>query len=635
MERTVAPGLDTLPDPERSLLKIKLTGIVEPSQLAAIEALRERVAARGDVLAKIEAASLVLAPEDDAWERALPPGAARRRRAARPRRRIARRDGRAREALPLRPRSERGARVILERLAVSGFRSYANPFVFEPGERLTVVHAPNGTGKSTLIEALYCGLLERHTASNERTKARMLPTGRELTPDIEIAIAANGERYRVRKTFLARGGSSALVERFERGAYVRLHQSHAADDFLRELLCADAAHGGVRKAEHFGLAHVLWSPSQSEFGELPAQAGERVRSLLGASAVAVTQGERDIRERVAAEFQRYWVAKGGRYATGAGAENVPELERAVAAAREAAVDAQTQYGRLAILERDYEDRRAELLRLDARRSGARTDIAAARSAVAKRRELEAASERARYAETGARSAYDRAEAERIELERLTRERGEQAIAHVSARTDAERAERDGTDVDGRLRAARAAFEDAQARLGAVRARASLATAAETYVAARSRLAELAAVLDAHDALRRERDIARAEAMSAAAPSRRRDRRVPRAARRNRGRRGDDRRLRAIDRDRRLGRRHGRRRRRRPRRAGRPRSRFDDDDRLGRHVGRRRRARARPAARARLGRRGEGPQDARAARRRPRCAARAVRHGRDRRARRAA
>ena len=74
IERTILPDIEAIADPQQSLLKIKLTGMVEPTQLAAIEALKDRINARFSIFAKIEDAGLVLAPEDDAWERALPVG---------------------------------------------------------------------------------------------------------------------------------------------------------------------------------------------------------------------------------------------------------------------------------------------------------------------------------------------------------------------------------------------------------------------------------------------------------------------------------------------------------------------------------------------------------------------------------
>lgn len=74
IERTILTQIDAIANPESTLITIALTGMVEPKQLAAIETLRARIAARFSVFGRLDDTQLLLAPEDDAWERALPVG---------------------------------------------------------------------------------------------------------------------------------------------------------------------------------------------------------------------------------------------------------------------------------------------------------------------------------------------------------------------------------------------------------------------------------------------------------------------------------------------------------------------------------------------------------------------------------
>ena len=408
--------------------------------------------------------------------------------------------------------------MILERLALSGFRSFVNPFVLEPGPKLTVIHAPNGTGKSTLFDALYCGLLERHNASGGHSSKRMKSVGRELSPEVEIDFSVEGVRYRVRKVFLAGARSSTILERSEGASYKRLHQAQAADDYLRELLCAETAHGGIKTAEHLGLAHILWSPSQAEFDDLPAQANERIRSMLGSSTVAITQGERDIKERVAAELLQYYVPSGKKYATSADSANIPDLEKRLGEARKLAGDAAAQYDKLAILNREYESRKADLLRIEARRTTLREELVKVKRDVEKRNELSLASERAQREEAEARALFDRLNAERLTLERLTRELTEQTGAHEAVHAEAARTAREQSEINERLSSARTQSENAQAVLSTVQQRANEVTAAEAYVAARVRLDGDITTLAGYDSLRLECEAARAELSTAVAPT---------------------------------------------------------------------------------------------------------------------
>ncbi len=66
--------LDALPNPQRALLDIRLTGIIHPAKLKHVDLMRDKIAARFSVFGRVDDSKLVLAPEDDAWDDALPAG---------------------------------------------------------------------------------------------------------------------------------------------------------------------------------------------------------------------------------------------------------------------------------------------------------------------------------------------------------------------------------------------------------------------------------------------------------------------------------------------------------------------------------------------------------------------------------
>jgi DNA repair exonuclease SbcCD nuclease subunit len=66
--------IDALPDPAQSLLEVRLTGILHPSQLKHMGELRDKIASRFPLLGRVDDSGLLPAPEDDAWADALPAG---------------------------------------------------------------------------------------------------------------------------------------------------------------------------------------------------------------------------------------------------------------------------------------------------------------------------------------------------------------------------------------------------------------------------------------------------------------------------------------------------------------------------------------------------------------------------------
>lgn len=124
--------------------------------------------------------------------------------------------------------------MILHSLSVANWRSLLNPVELGPfSDRLNVIHAPNGTGKSSLFEAMRRALFDAHHVSGEEIGA-VRPWGRSLAPQVKVEFTQSGVRYRVEKTFL--DGASARLFRFEEGKFRPLADSRNADSKLREII---------------------------------------------------------------------------------------------------------------------------------------------------------------------------------------------------------------------------------------------------------------------------------------------------------------------------------------------------------------------------------------------------------------
>jgi DNA repair exonuclease SbcCD ATPase subunit len=270
--------------------------------------------------------------------------------------------------------------MILERVAVQGFRALVAPYEFKPSKHLTIISAPNGTGKSTLLDAIYHGLLERHSVSGEKAKDRLLSRGRQLVPRVEIDFSIEAGRFRLSKAFLH--GKSSKLERWEVDRYVLLSEGHEADTYIRELFVADVPGGGpVDAKKHWGLAHVLWAPGGAQYDAMPASASDTVRSMLG-GVVMATVGERAVEDCIEARYLDFFTPGGGE-ATSASSRNLPELEKRLTDANDAAATAQAELDRYTGAQQAYNDCVWQLERLTKQRDDLRTDLVVAREHAAR------------------------------------------------------------------------------------------------------------------------------------------------------------------------------------------------------------------------------------------------------------
>ena len=213
--------------------------------------------------------------------------------------------------------------MILHSLSVANWRSLLTSVELGPlSDRLNVIHAPNGTGKSSLFEAMRRALFDAHQVSGEEIEA-VRPWGRSLAPQVQVEFTQSGVRYRAEKTFL--DGASANLFRFENGKFQPLADSRNADTKLREIIVASDAPGrGLSKHEHWGLAEVLWAPQGAlHLDSLSSSATENLRAALGVQLTGES-GTR-LEELLEERFQTYFT-KGGKPRTGKQAAPILALE---------------------------------------------------------------------------------------------------------------------------------------------------------------------------------------------------------------------------------------------------------------------------------------------------------------------
>jgi len=218
--------------------------------------------------------------------------------------------------------------MILHRLTVANWRSLLSAVEIGPfSDPLNVIHAPNGTGKSSLFEALRRALFDAHQVSGEEIEA-VRPWGRSLAPKVQVEFTQSGVRYRVEKTFL--DSASADLFRFEDGKFQPLANSRNADTKLREIIAAANAPGrGLSKQEHWGLSEVLWAPQGSlHLDTLSGSVTQNLRAALGVQLSG--EGGSRLEELLEERYQALFT-KGGKPRTGKQAAPILALEMELAA----------------------------------------------------------------------------------------------------------------------------------------------------------------------------------------------------------------------------------------------------------------------------------------------------------------
>lgn len=217
--------------------------------------------------------------------------------------------------------------MILKRIIVSNWRSLLNEVEVGPfSEGLNVIHAPNGTGKSSLFEAMRRGLFDAHHVTGAEI-VDVRPWGRDLTPSVTIEFVEGEDTWRVEKSFLS--GKSAKLLRLEGNTFKPVADSRNADERIREILSAEPPGRGLSKQEHWGLAQILWAPQGELYlNKISGNAAESLKAALGIQMSADSSGQ--IEDRIENRYLEFFTRKGS-YKSGKHAAPLLLLQEKLAA----------------------------------------------------------------------------------------------------------------------------------------------------------------------------------------------------------------------------------------------------------------------------------------------------------------
>ena len=185
----------------------------------------------------------------------------------------------------------------LHRVRLCNYRGVADCEVELPAQGITVIEGPNEVGKTSIPEGLDL-LLTKMDSSGHRQVKSAQPVGRDVGPEVEIEMSADGYRFIYGKRWLRRSETVLNV----------LSPQH-------EQLTGRTAHERVEEILDETLDRELWRALRIEQGTELLLPGFDVPSLVGALDLAASghdaaDEDDDLWTRICEEHDRYWTATG-------------------------------------------------------------------------------------------------------------------------------------------------------------------------------------------------------------------------------------------------------------------------------------------------------------------------------------
>ncbi|MEA2078430.1 MAG: AAA family ATPase, partial [Pseudomonadota bacterium] len=150
----------------------------------------------------------------------------------------------------------------LKSVEMSRFRQFrAAVEVRDLAPGLNVIAGDNEEGKSTLLQAIRAALFDKYTSS---VADAYRPYRESVSPRVGLVFEFDGVEYRLDKVFSRKKDGEATLNASDG----RRWEGPQAEEFVAELLGFSYAPRGGSKAEHQGLAGLLWVEQARAFEEV-------------------------------------------------------------------------------------------------------------------------------------------------------------------------------------------------------------------------------------------------------------------------------------------------------------------------------------------------------------------------------
>lgn len=135
-------------------------------------------------------------------------------------------------------------------------------------DKATIIHGPNESGKSTVLEALFRGLFDRHsTGAKEVKKITPLTSRGGVSSTVKITYSVGGSKYLVEKTF--NYDAITKLYRLDNGDRRLIAKDDPADKQIIDMLEAEMNTKGASDPSKWGAFYWLWTLQDQR--ELPKE----------------------------------------------------------------------------------------------------------------------------------------------------------------------------------------------------------------------------------------------------------------------------------------------------------------------------------------------------------------------------
>ena len=192
--------------------------------------------------------------------------------------------------------------MIVESISLENWKKFRDPVEIQFQDGLNVIHGPNESGKTTLMESLRTILFSKHSSRSRNIKA-IIPFDSQLAPQAMITFRNNGDRYKVTKRFVQ---PMSVLEKWNMTGWERLSEGDAADRTVASITGGELPRTGDTKPQFWGVSQCLWmvqgEPIISD--ELNSETFSSLQRMIGAS---IESGEeKRILEVLNERFSEYY-----------------------------------------------------------------------------------------------------------------------------------------------------------------------------------------------------------------------------------------------------------------------------------------------------------------------------------------
>jgi len=142
----------------------------------------------------------------------------------------------------------------VQSIRLENWKKFTEPVEIQLKNGLNVLHGPNESGKSTLIDSIITTFYSKHTSGSGKIKT-LKPWGTSLNPRSTITFQKDDQNYRITKRFQEK---KSLLEKEENGTWRKIAEGDKADQELIELVGGQLSPRGDTKPELWGLGQTLW-----------------------------------------------------------------------------------------------------------------------------------------------------------------------------------------------------------------------------------------------------------------------------------------------------------------------------------------------------------------------------------------